>query len=87
MYVTLQDGSKPYIRDDYNTPEISRILVSGPVLNRLSYKLAFDADRCIISNNLFVGRAYLCNSIFKLSLDLNKDVICNVSHVLSNEKG
>ena len=47
----------------------------------------FEADRCIISkNNLFVGRTYLCNSLLKLSLNLNKDVICNVSHKLSNEK-
>ena len=35
---------------------------------------------------MFVGCAYLCNSLFKLSLDLSKDVICNVSLDLSKEK-
>ena len=80
-------GNLLVLRDVYYAPEISRNLVSGPVLYRLSYKLVFEADRCIISkNNLFVGHTYLCNSLFKLSLDLNKDVIRNVSHELSNEK-
>ena len=59
--------------------KISRNHVSRPVLNQLGYKLVFEANMCIISkNNLFIGRAYLCNSIFNLSLDLNKYVICNV---------
>ena len=56
-------------------------------MNRLGYKLVFEADGYIISkNNLFVGHACLCNSLFKLSLDLNKDVICNVETSLMNEK-
>ena len=56
-------------------------------MNRLGYKLVFEADKCIIfKNNLFVGRAYLCNSLLKLSLNLNKDVVCNVSLDSSNEK-
>ena len=64
----------------YFAPEISRNLVSGPIFNRLGYKLVFEADRCIISkNNLFVGRTFLCKSLFKLSLDLNKNFICNIS--------
>src|SRR5688572_17511176 len=80
-------GNLLVLRDVYYEPEISRNLVSGPVLNRLGYKLVFEANRCIVSkSNLFVGHAYLCNSVFKLSLDLYKDVICNVSLYLSNEK-
>ena len=55
-------------------------------MNRLGYKLVFEADGYIISkNNLFVGHACLCNSLFKLSLDLNKDVICNVETSPMNE--
>ena len=56
-------------------------------MNRLGYKLVFEADGYIISkNNLFVGHACLCNSLFKLSLDLNKDVICNVETSPMNKK-
>ena len=52
-------GNLLVLRDVYFTPEIGRNLVSGPILNRLGYKLVFEADRCIISkNNLFIGRAY-----------------------------
>ena len=80
-------GNLLVLRDVYYAPEINRNLVSRTILNRLGYKLVFEADRCIIcKNNLFVGRAYLCNSLFKLSLDLNKDVICDVETSPMNEK-
>ena len=43
------------------------------VLNRLGYKLVFEADRYIIcKNNLYLGHAYLSNSLFMLYLNLNK---------------
>ena len=78
-------GNLLVFRDVFYASETSRNLVSCPILNRLGYKLVFEADRCIISkNNLFVGRAFLCNSLFKLSLDLNKNSICNVLSM--NEK-
>ena len=80
-------GNLLVIRDVYYAPEFGRHLVSGLVLNRLGYKLVFQADRCIIfKNNLFIGRSYLCNNLFKFSVDLNKDVICNILRDLSNEK-
>ena len=62
-------GNLLVLRDVYYAPEISRNLVSGSVLNRMGYKLVFEADRCIISKgNLFIGRAYLQCNLFKLSL-------------------
>ena len=80
-------GNLLVLKDVYYAIEISRNLVTGPILNRLGYKFVFEADRCIISkNNLFVGRAYLCNSLSKLSLNLNKDVICRVETSPINEK-
>ena len=53
-------GNTLVLKDVYFAPDISRNLVSGPILNRLGYKLVFDADRCIISKcNFFIGHAYL----------------------------
>ncbi|XP_021719995.1 uncharacterized protein LOC110687676 [Chenopodium quinoa] len=41
----------------------------GPTLNRLGYRLVFEADRCIITKgSTFVGRCYLSHGLFKLSL-------------------
>ena len=61
------------LRDVYYALEISKNLVSGPVFNQLGCKVVFEADRCIIFKiNLFIGCSYLCNSLFKLSLNLNK---------------
>ena len=81
-------GDFSVLRDVYFAPNISRNLVSNLVLNQLGYKLLFEADRCIISKNrLFVLSACLSNSLFKLFLNLNKDVVCNAALESSNEKG
>ena len=69
------------LEDVYFAPDISRNLVSGSILNQLGYKLVFEVDRCIISKcNLFIGRAYLCCNLFKVSLNCNpKNMICNIN--------
>ena len=69
------------LRDIYFAPDISRNLVSGPILNRLGYKLVFEIDRCIISKcNFLIGRGYLCCNLFKLSLICNsKNMVCNTN--------
>ena len=74
-------GNTLVLRDVYFAPDISRNLVFSPILNRLGYKLVFNADRCIISKcNFFIGRAYLCCNFFKLSLSCNpRNMICNIN--------
>ena len=74
----FSSGNTLVLRDVYFAPDIRRNLVFGPILNRFGYKLVFEADRCIISKcNLFIGRAYSCCNLFKLSLNCNpKNLIC-----------
>ena len=50
-------------------PELGKILVSGTILNKLGFRQVYEADKYILcKGGLFIGRGYLCNGMFKLSI-------------------
>lgn len=79
----LFSSGKPLIlRDVLYAPELRRNLVSGAILNRLGFKMVFEAAKFILSKGgVFVGLSYLCNNMFKLSI-INgvKDSVYVVNH-------
>ena len=50
-------------------PRIRKNLVSGTILNKLGFRQVYEADKYILcKGGLFIGRGYLCNGMFKLSI-------------------
>ncbi|CAM8982077.1 unnamed protein product [Rhodiola kirilowii] len=57
-------------------PNIRKNIVSGTVLNKQGYRQVYEADNYVLSKGgVFVGKGYLCNGMFKLSI--NK-VVCSL---------
>ncbi|CAM8968501.1 unnamed protein product [Rhodiola kirilowii] len=57
-------------------PNIRKNIVSGTVLNKQGYRQVYEADKYVLSKGgIFVGKGYLCNGMFKLSLNEN---ICSI---------
>ncbi|CAM8990125.1 unnamed protein product [Rhodiola kirilowii] len=57
-------------------PNIRKNIVSGTVLIKQGYRQVYEADNYVLSKGgIFVGKGYLCNGMFKLSL--NKSV-CSI---------
>ena len=58
-------------------PELRKNLVSIPVLTKNGFKCVFVSDKVVVSkNNMYVGKGYLSDGLFKLNViavDRNKD--------------
>jgi len=49
--------------------EIRRNLISGSLLVQQSYKLVFESNKVVIIKDLnFIGKRFLCDSLFKLNV-------------------
>nr|GEW02643.1 retrotransposon protein, putative, Ty1-copia subclass [Tanacetum cinerariifolium] len=61
-----------------NAPQIRKNLVSSWLLNKFGFRLVFESDKFVLSKNqMYVGRGYAMNSMFKLNVmvvkyDINK---------------
>ena len=79
--LVFTSGNILILQDVYYAPKISKNLVSGPTLNVLGYKLVFEFDMCISSqNSVYVGRCYLMSNLFKLCLKQS----CDSLNVMDN---
>ncbi|CAM8886430.1 unnamed protein product [Rhodiola kirilowii] len=57
-------------------PNIRKNIVSGTVLNKQGYRQVYEADNYVLSKGgIFVGKRYLCNGMFKLSLN---ESVCSI---------
>ncbi|XP_021717550.1 uncharacterized protein LOC110685346 [Chenopodium quinoa] len=82
----FSSGNSIILRDVLYAPSISRNLVSGPTLNRLGFRLVFEADRCIITKgSTFVGHCYLSHGLFKLSLRERSVMLDDVCFNVGND--
>ncbi|GJW99002.1 retrovirus-related pol polyprotein from transposon TNT 1-94 [Tanacetum coccineum] len=57
-------------------PEIRKNLVSGWLLNKFDFHLVFESDKFVLSKNqMYVGRGYAMNGMFKLNVMVVKNEI------------
>ena len=57
------------LKDVHHVPEIRKNLISGSLLNLQGFKLVFESSKVVISkNNVFVGKGYVCDGLFKLNI-------------------
>ncbi|GJW07963.1 pol polyprotein [Tanacetum coccineum] len=57
-------------------PEIRKNLVSGWLLNKFGFRLVFESDKFVLSKNqMYVGRGYAMNGMFKLNVMVVKNEI------------
>ena len=61
------------LKDVLHTPKMRKILVSGYLLNKAGFTQNFRVDLYThTKNNVFVGKGYATNGMFKLNVDGNK---------------
>ncbi|GJS01455.1 retrovirus-related pol polyprotein from transposon TNT 1-94 [Tanacetum coccineum] len=64
-------------------PEIRKNLVSGWLLNKFGFRLVFESDKFVLSKNqVYVGKGYAMNGMFKLNVMVVKNEINNSSAYL-----
>ncbi|CAM8922385.1 unnamed protein product [Rhodiola kirilowii] len=68
-------------------PNIRKNIVSGTVLNKQGYRQVYEADNYVLSKGgIFVGKGYLCNGMFKLSLNkIVSSIYMNCEHEISTQ--
>lgn len=65
-----------------DVPEVGKNFVSGMLLNKEGFKLAFECNKVVITkHNMFVGIGYIHDSLFKLSTISNFN---NISSMIMN---
>ncbi|PON99483.1 Zinc finger, CCHC-type, partial [Trema orientale] len=66
-------GKTLILKDVLHTPEMRKNLVSGYLLNKGGFTQTIGADLFTITkNNVFVGKGYATDGMFKLNVDANK---------------
>ena len=61
-----------------HVPSLTKKLIYGLVLSKKGFKLIFELDKVVITKGgVFVGKGYLHEGLFKLSV-VNNDVAANV---------
>ena len=52
-----------------HVPEIRKNLILGSVLVKKGFKLAFEADKVVLTKSgMYVGRGYMANGLFKMNV-------------------
>ena len=74
----LSSGKKLVLTNMYHVLDIKKNLVSTSLLSKNGVKAVLESNKLILSKCcVFVGKGYSCNSVYKLSLIINKsDVGC-----------
>ncbi|KAJ9556753.1 hypothetical protein OSB04_011367 [Centaurea solstitialis] len=64
----LTSGKELVLSNVFHVPEISKNLISGPVLSNKGFKVVIESDKFVITKGgVYVGKGYLNEGIFKLS--------------------
>ena len=69
-----------------HVPDIRKNLVSGSMLSKKGFKMVFESDQFVLTKNgVFVGKGYLCEGLFKLSVTVDSSFnVVNSSAYLSD---
>lgn len=73
--IKFTSGRTIILKDVLHTSEMRKNLVSGYLLNKAGFTMTFGADLFTLTkNNVFVGKGYAVDGMFKLNIDANKVV-------------
>ncbi|GKC47189.1 pol polyprotein [Tanacetum coccineum] len=66
------------LSDVLHVPNITKNMISRPILNNNGFKLVFESDKFVITKGgVYVGKGYLDERLFKLSVITDDNVINN----------
>lgn len=78
IILKLTSGKDLILSNVLHVPTITKNLISGPVLSNKGFKLVFESDKCVITKGgVYVGKGYLIEGLFKLSVVTNDNDINN----------
>lgn len=85
VHLNFTSGKELVLHNVLYAPAIRKNVVSGGVLNKLGYRLVFEADRLVISRaGVFVGFGHYKNNMFLLNVINNNKVLFDYM-VVSND--
>ena len=65
----MTSGKNLTLNNVLYVPEICKNLVSGSSLNKHGFRMVFESDKVVLSKSgMFVGKGYVSNGLFKLSV-------------------
>ena len=77
-------GWRLLLKDVLHTPEMRKNLVSSFLLNKAGFVQNIGSDQYVITKNgSFVGKGYACDNMFKLNVEMNKNVASS-SYIVSS---
>lgn len=65
----LTSDKELVLSDVLHVPEITKNLISGPILSNKGFKLVFESDKFVLTKGgVYVGKGYLSEGLFKVSV-------------------
>lgn len=74
----LTSGKDLVLTNVLHVPAVTKNLVSGPMLSNKGFKMVFESDKFVLTKGpMYVGKGYLSEGLFKLSVVPNNVAIIN----------
>ncbi|GKE16581.1 hypothetical protein Tco_1424158 [Tanacetum coccineum] len=78
VILKLNSGKDLVLSNVLHVPNITKNLISDPILSNKGFKLVFELDKFVITKGgVYVGKSYLDERLFKLSVVTDDNVINN----------
>nr|GEY98731.1 Pol polyprotein [Tanacetum cinerariifolium] len=78
VILKLTSGKDLVISNVLHVPNITKNLISGPILSNNGFKLVTESDKFVITKSgVYVGKGYLNEGLYKLSVVIDDNVINN----------
>nr|GEX46500.1 Pol polyprotein [Tanacetum cinerariifolium] len=78
VLLKLTSGKDLVLSNVLHMPNITKNLISGPILSNKGFKLVIESDKFVITKGgVYVGKGYLDEGLFKLSVVTDENVINN----------
>ncbi|GJR41378.1 retrovirus-related pol polyprotein from transposon TNT 1-94 [Tanacetum coccineum] len=78
VILKLTSGKDLVLSNVLHVPNITKNLISGPILSNKGFKLVIESDKLVITKGgVYVGKGYLDEGLFKLSVVTDDNVINN----------
>ena len=85
VVLKMTSGKELTLNDVLHVPEIRKNLVSGSLLSKKGFKLAFVSDNFILTKNrMYVGKGYMSNELFKMNVMTIVPPIKNINNNTSS---
>ncbi|GJX76585.1 pol polyprotein, partial [Tanacetum coccineum] len=78
VILKLTSGKDLVLSNVLHVPNITKNLIYGPILSNKGFKLVIESDKLVITKGgMYVGKGYLDEGLFKLSVVTDDNVINN----------